>query len=162
MNTMDGDDVSQSAATQAPASDSPRFGLSSLGHAESHVLAKLDKVLGILHRLTGQPWSERSQEEPAGIHSSHPLLEQHTATAETAMATIACTLPEVFAQVCIGERIFFDDGRIGRMRDAEQRPAHPCRHARTRRHPHAHAVPSGQNTFAAARARRLDILAKTP
>lgn len=29
------------------------------------------------------------------------------------MATIACTLPEVFAQVCIGERIFFDDGRIG-------------------------------------------------
>lgn len=54
------------------------LGLSSLGHAESHVLANLDKVLGILHRLTGQTWSERSLEEPAGIHSSHRLLEQHT------------------------------------------------------------------------------------
>lgn len=55
------------------------LGLSSLGHAESHVLANLDKVLGILHRLTGQAWSERSLEEPAGIRSSHQLLEQHTA-----------------------------------------------------------------------------------
>jgi pyruvate kinase len=26
---------------------------------------------------------------------------------------VACTLPEVFAQVCVGERIWFDDGRIG-------------------------------------------------
>ena len=29
------------------------------------------------------------------------------------MPTVACTLPEVFAQVCVGERIWFDDGRIG-------------------------------------------------
>ena len=155
MNSMDGDDVSQSAATHPTAPDGPRFGhespplpsagwdqqvcqalidelwalrehmlaterafsaqlaavsppyqpsarklahylalrqddrrplqeklawlgLSSLGRSESHVLANLDKVLGILHRLTGQPWSERSLEEPAGIHSSHQLLEQHT------------------------------------------------------------------------------------
>lgn len=56
------------------------LGLSSLGNSESHVLANLDKVLGILHRLTGQPWSERSPEEPAGIHSGHRLLEQHTAS----------------------------------------------------------------------------------
>ena len=28
-------------------------------------------------------------------------------------ATVACTLPEVFEQVCVGERIWFDDGRIG-------------------------------------------------
>jgi pyruvate kinase len=56
------------------------LGLSSLGNSESHVLANLDKVLGILHRLTGQTWSERSLEEPAGIRSSHQLLGQHTAT----------------------------------------------------------------------------------
>lgn len=55
------------------------LGLSSLGHAESHVLANLDKVLGILHRLTGQTWVERSDQEPAGIYSSRRLLDQHTA-----------------------------------------------------------------------------------
>lgn len=54
-------------------------GLSSLGRAESHVLANLDKVLGILHRLTGQPWQPRPQDKPAGIQSSQKLLEQHTA-----------------------------------------------------------------------------------
>jgi len=55
-----------------------RVGLSSLGRAESHVLANLDKVLGILHRLTGQPWQAHSKDEPAGIHSSRKLLERHT------------------------------------------------------------------------------------
>jgi pyruvate kinase len=56
-----------------------RIGVSSLGRAESHVLANLDKVLGILHRLTGQPWRSHSREEPAGIQSSQKLLERHTA-----------------------------------------------------------------------------------
>ncbi len=32
-------------------------GVSSLGRAETHVLANLDKVLGILHRLIGRPWT---------------------------------------------------------------------------------------------------------
>jgi pyruvate kinase len=32
---------------------------------------------------------------------------------KSAMPTIACTLPLIFAQVQIGERIWFDDGRIG-------------------------------------------------
>ncbi|MBK7765001.1 MAG: pyruvate kinase [Sulfuritalea sp.] len=54
-------------------------GLSSLGRAESHVLANLDKVLGILHRLTGQAWQSRSKDEPVGIQSSQRLLEKHTA-----------------------------------------------------------------------------------
>ena len=56
-----------------------RIGLSSLGRAESHVLANLDKVLGILHRLTRQPWQPHSREEPAGIQSSRKLIERHTA-----------------------------------------------------------------------------------
>ena len=55
------------------------LGVSSLGRAESNVLANVDKVLGILHRLAGQPWEARSEDEPAGIQSSRALLERHTA-----------------------------------------------------------------------------------
>ena len=33
------------------------LGLSSLGRAESHVLANIDTVLGVLHGLTSRPWS---------------------------------------------------------------------------------------------------------
>jgi pyruvate kinase len=55
------------------------MGLSSLGRSESHVLANLDKVLGILHRLTGQPWTDRSSEEPAGINGSRERIEGHAA-----------------------------------------------------------------------------------
>jgi pyruvate kinase len=55
------------------------LGLSSLGRSESHVLANLDKVLGILHCLTGQGWHDLSEQEPAGSVSSRRLLEQHCA-----------------------------------------------------------------------------------
>ena len=55
-----------------------RIGASSLGRSESNVLANVHKVLGILHRLTGQPWQPHSQDEPAGIQSSRKLLERHT------------------------------------------------------------------------------------
>jgi pyruvate kinase len=55
------------------------LGVSSLGRAESHVLANLDKVIGILHRLTGQTWQARTKDEPAGIQSSRRLLDRHTA-----------------------------------------------------------------------------------
>lgn len=55
-----------------------RLGLSSLGRSESHVLASLDKVLGLLHRLTGQAWQDKSAEEPAGSISSRALLKKHT------------------------------------------------------------------------------------
>ena len=53
------------------------LGLSSLGRSESHVLASLDKVLSLLHRITGQPWADKSAEEPAGSVSSRRLLERH-------------------------------------------------------------------------------------
>jgi len=54
------------------------LGLSSLGRSESNALANLDKVIGILHRLTGQPWQAHATDEPVGIHSSQRLLERHT------------------------------------------------------------------------------------
>jgi pyruvate kinase len=56
------------------------LGVSSLGRAESHVLANVDKVLGILHRLTGQAWQDRSPEEPVGSVSGPGLLCGHSLT----------------------------------------------------------------------------------
>jgi pyruvate kinase len=56
-----------------------RLGVSSLGRAESHVLANLNKASGILHRLGGMPWLPRSEDEPVGIKSSSRLLAQHAA-----------------------------------------------------------------------------------
>jgi len=53
------------------------IGLSSLGRAESHVLANVDKVLGLLHLLAGRPWAPLSGEEPAGIRTATKLLEEH-------------------------------------------------------------------------------------
>jgi len=54
------------------------LGLSSLGRSESHVLANLDKVLGLLHRLTNQSWQDKSAEDPAGSASGRELLKKHT------------------------------------------------------------------------------------
>ncbi|MBK7004213.1 MAG: pyruvate kinase [Burkholderiales bacterium] len=53
------------------------LGLSSLGRSESHVLANLDKVLGILHCLTGQDWVDQSPLEPAGSVTGRRLLRRH-------------------------------------------------------------------------------------
>jgi pyruvate kinase len=54
------------------------LGLSSLGRAESHVLASLDKVLGLLHKLTGQAWQDLSRQEPLGRVSSRALLAHNS------------------------------------------------------------------------------------
>jgi pyruvate kinase len=56
------------------------IGLSSLGRAESNVLANIDKVLGLLHRLAGRSWTSLSGEEPAGIRTAAKLLEEHACT----------------------------------------------------------------------------------
>ncbi|MBS3935104.1 MAG: pyruvate kinase [Sulfuritalea sp.] len=74
------------------------IGVSSLGRAESHVLANLDKVLGILHRILALQWSPCSAQEPAGILRSSKLLEAHTASLLGApppgrMVRIMVTLP---------------------------------------------------------------------
>ena len=53
------------------------MGVSSLGRAETHVLANLDKVLGILHRLLGRRWTPHTDEEPAGFQRGAALLERH-------------------------------------------------------------------------------------
>ncbi len=53
------------------------LGVSSLGRAETHVLANVDKVLGILHRIAGRPWKSLSPDEPGGFVRGGALLEQH-------------------------------------------------------------------------------------
>ena len=53
------------------------MGISSLGRSESHVLANVDKALGILHRIAGRPWTPLSKDEPAGFTRGAALLSQH-------------------------------------------------------------------------------------
>jgi pyruvate kinase len=56
-----------------------RLGVSSLGRAESHVLANLNKVLGILHRLADREWASLSHQEPAGFGTGRAALERNAA-----------------------------------------------------------------------------------
>jgi len=53
------------------------LGVSSLGQAESPVMANLDNVLGILHRLTCQPWQDLSKDESTGNVTGVRLLQNH-------------------------------------------------------------------------------------
>ena len=53
------------------------IGVSSLGRAEAHVLASLDKVIGILHRLAGRVWTPMTEDEPTGRQDGRALLDQH-------------------------------------------------------------------------------------
>ena len=52
-------------------------GVSSLGRAETHALASVDKVLGLLHLAVGQAWTARSGDEPVGAQRGPALLAQH-------------------------------------------------------------------------------------
>jgi pyruvate kinase len=54
-----------------------RMGISSLGRAETHALANVDKALGILHRIAGRAWTPLSKDEPVGFNRGAALLSQH-------------------------------------------------------------------------------------
>ncbi len=55
------------------------LGLSSLGRAESHVLATIDAVLGVLHRLAQRSWQAPLPEEPViDFAEGQRLLAEHT------------------------------------------------------------------------------------
>jgi pyruvate kinase len=55
------------------------MGVSSLGRAETHALANVDKVLGVLHRIAGRPWSPRTPEEPIGFSRGQAMLSRNAA-----------------------------------------------------------------------------------
>jgi len=56
------------------------LGITSLGRSETHVLANLDKALGILHLLVGEPWRSLTHEEPVGSRRGPALLRGHAAS----------------------------------------------------------------------------------
>lgn len=105
-----------------------QIGVSSLGRAESHVLANVDKVLGILHRLTRQSWQPHSKDEPAGIQTSRRLLERHTTELLGSppggrAVRIMVTLPSEAARDFAPVRQFVDSGMdIARINCAHDGP----------------------------------------
>ena len=161
------------------------IGLSSLGRSETHVLANVDKVIGILHRIAGEPWSPLQQDEPAGFHQGPALLKRHAEAlfGELPAARdvrIMVTLPSEAAHdvamvrslVAAGMDIARincahdgvantggdhrrRDGRPGRVRDAEQGPTYPGCDAHAGRHPAAHAGAPVEEPLDAARAEDL-------
>ena len=59
--------------------DLGRLALSSLGRLESHVMATLDALLALLHKIVGKNWNGRAVEETfAEFDSGSALLEKHT------------------------------------------------------------------------------------
>ena len=55
------------------------LGLSSLGRAESHVLATIDSVVEVLHRLAQKPYRSPSEEAPVvDFAAGQRLLAEHT------------------------------------------------------------------------------------
>ncbi|HEX9146205.1 MAG TPA: pyruvate kinase [Candidatus Binatia bacterium] len=57
-----------------------RFGLSSLGRSESHVLANLDAVLNVLNRLVRSGFSLSTEEKGIDIAAGRSALERNTMT----------------------------------------------------------------------------------
>jgi len=90
------------------------LGLSSLGRSESHVLASVDKVLGLLHQLTGQPWHDRSPEEPVGSVSGPILLQRHT---ERLLGPVSRDRP-VRIMVTLASEAATDPGLVRRLVNA--------------------------------------------
>jgi pyruvate kinase len=56
-----------------------RVGLSSLGRAESHVLAAVDAVLAVLHQAAGRAWQpDGHPESVVDLETGQRLLQEHT------------------------------------------------------------------------------------
>lgn len=87
------------------------IGVSSLGRAETHVLANVDKVLGILHRLAGRDWAPLQQDEPAGFLSGGALLAHH------AEALFGAPPPgrDVRIMVTLPAEAAYDDALVGAL-----------------------------------------------
>lgn len=89
------------------------LGLSSLGRAESHVLASLDAVLGLLRRLKGK---RQAPDQPRiGFERGGELLETHThallgATPTTRTVRIMVTMPASAADDYPFVRRLVDEG----------------------------------------------------
>ena len=96
--------------------DLGRLALSSLGRLESHVMATLDALLALLHKLAGREWYGRAIEETfAEFDSGSALLEKHTVealgeTPEDQNVRIMVTMPSEAASDPNLIRNFLDRG----------------------------------------------------
>ena len=96
--------------------DLGRLALSSLGRLESHVMATLDALLALLHKLAGREWYGRAIEETfAEFDSGSALLEKHTVealgeTPEDQNVRIMVTMPSEAANDPNLIRNFLDRG----------------------------------------------------
>jgi pyruvate kinase len=105
-----------------------RLGVSSLGRAETHVLANVDKVLGILHRIAGRPWTSLALEEPTGFMRGSALLAQHAkalfgAASVQRPVRIMVTLPsEAATDAAFVEGLVRTGMDIARINCAHDRP----------------------------------------
>lgn len=96
--------------------DLGRLGLSSLGRMESHVLATLDAVLSLLHKLGDQPWDGRTLQEILPDFETHAeRLKQNTAIAfgeapQDRQVRIMVTMPGEAADDPLLIRGFLDRG----------------------------------------------------
>ena len=84
------------------------LGLSSLGRAETHVLANVDKVLGVLHRIAGRPWCSHVRDELNDVHCASALLEQHS----NALFGAAPAQREVRIMVTLPSEAAFDQSLV--------------------------------------------------
>lgn len=55
-----------------------KMGLSSLGRAEPNILATVDAVLSVLHRLTRRDWQPATQQDVVDFSQGKLLLDEHT------------------------------------------------------------------------------------
>ncbi|CAN5848426.1 pyruvate kinase [soil metagenome] len=96
--------------------DLGRLGLSSLGRMESHVLATLDAVLSLLHKLGDRSWDGRTLHEILPEFETHSArLKQNTATAfgeppVDRQVRIMVTMPSEAADDPLLIRDFLDRG----------------------------------------------------
>src|SRR6516164_7436144 len=96
--------------------DLGRLALSSLGRLESHVIATLDALLALLHKIAGKKWNGRPIEETFGeFDSGSALLQKHAVkslgeTPANRNVRIMVTMPSEAADDPILVRDFLNRG----------------------------------------------------
>ncbi len=82
-------------------------------HGRQQAHGPRSTAIADLPRKTGSLWLQRGDTLRLTSEGVAEPMERDTTGVHHSVVSIACTLPEVFGQVCVGERIWFDDGRIG-------------------------------------------------
>ena len=104
-----------------------QVGLSSLGRSEAHVLATLERVLAVLHRLCGEPWTPSTP--PVGIRHGRARLARNANALfgeppPGRDVRIMVTLPDEAARdAALAERLVGAGMDVARINGAHGEPA---------------------------------------